>query len=68
MLSVPLDEVVTPGLVMRVEGEGLPLPVPGGQLKVGGGLATFGWANAGNKTLSVVAGLSKSTEMLRAAL
>lgn len=34
MLSVPLDEVVTPGLVMKVEGEGLPLTAQGGHLKV----------------------------------
>lgn len=34
VLSVPLDEVVTPGLVMKVAGEGLPLPAQGTQLKV----------------------------------
>lgn len=36
MLSIPLDEVVTPGLVIKVAGEGLPLPTQGGgqQLKV----------------------------------
>jgi len=39
VLSVPLDEVVTPGLVMKVEGEGLPLTAQGGQLKVRRGLA-----------------------------
>lgn len=34
VLNITLDEVVTPGLVMKVAGEGLPLPTPGGQLKV----------------------------------
>lgn len=34
MLSIPLDEVVTPGLVVKVAGEGLPLPAATGQLKV----------------------------------
>lgn len=34
VLSVPLDEVITPGLVMRVAGEGLLLPAQGAQLKV----------------------------------
>lgn len=26
VLSVPLEEIVTPGLTMRVAGEGLPIP------------------------------------------
>lgn len=30
VLSVPLDEVVTPGLVIKVPGEGLPLPCAAG--------------------------------------
>jgi hypothetical protein len=34
VLSVPLDEVVTPGLMIKVAGEGLPLTAQGTALKV----------------------------------
>jgi hypothetical protein len=33
VLSVPLEEIVTPGLSMRVAGEGMPLPSGGGKVR-----------------------------------